>query len=85
MKGLVDMDKKLLKILSKYSITDKKKITKDLTLIGDLGLDSMDFVDLIADLEKEFDIKVNDKEVLEIKTVGDIEEYVNKCLSVKGK
>lgn len=85
MKGLVDMDKKLLKILSKYSITDKKKITKDLTLIGDLGLDSMDFVDLIADLEKEFDIKVNDKEVLEIKTVGDIEEYVSKCLSVKGK
>ena len=74
------MDKKLIKILSKYSIIEKKKITKDLTLIGDLGLDSMDFVDLITDLETEYNIQVNDKEVMEIKTVYDIEQYVKNCM-----
>lgn len=44
--------------------------------LGDLGADSLDAVDLIMKMEKEFDLRISDDNVLKIRTVGDIIRYV---------
>lgn len=37
---------------------DAEEVTADATIIGDLGAESLDFLDLVFRLEKEFDIKI---------------------------
>ena len=45
-------------------------------MIGDLGADSLDIVDLVMTLEEEFDTEIPDEDIEELKTVGDIVKYV---------
>ena len=51
-------------------------------LIEDVGLDSLDFLDMVMELEEEFDVNVPDGIVAEIKTVGDIVDYIMKVQNV---
>ena len=37
---------------------DDDEVTQEATLIGDLGAESIDFLDIVFRLEKEFDIKI---------------------------
>lgn len=46
------------------------------SLTMDLGLDSMDSIELIMDLEKQFNITIPDEEAERMKTVGDIANYI---------
>ncbi len=47
------------------------------TLFGDLGLDSLDIVDLVVVLESTFHLKIRDDKALrEIRTLGDVHAYV---------
>ncbi len=55
---------------------DEDKITMDASITEDLGADSLDVVDLIMSLEEEFDIKIPDDEVENVKTVGDIVKFI---------
>ena len=41
-------------------------------LAEDLGADSLDAVELVMELEEEFDVSITDVESKEIKTVGDL-------------
>ena len=50
----------------------------DSNIQDDLVADSLDVVDLITTIEDEFDISIPDEAVEEIKTVGDIVNYVEK-------
>ena len=37
---------------------DDDEVTSSATLVGDLGAESIDFLDIVFNLEKEFDIKI---------------------------
>lgn len=50
----------------------QEKITSYAYLKKDLGLDSLDTVELTMELEKEFDITIGDEEVEGFKTVNDL-------------
>jgi acyl carrier protein len=45
-------------------------------MVQDLGADSLDVVDLLMSIEDEFEIEVNDDNVENIKTVGDLVTYI---------
>ena len=51
-------------------------ITPEKNLINDLGADSLDSVELIMSIEQKFNITIPEEVTEEIKTVGDIIEYV---------
>ena len=51
-------------------------ITMDTNFEEDLGVDSLDIVELSLALEEEFDIEIPDEEVENIKEVGDIVKYI---------
>lgn len=51
-------------------------ITLEKNIINDLGADSLDSVELIMSIEQKFDISIPEEAAENIKTVGDIVEYV---------
>ncbi|MGB8957074.1 MAG: acyl carrier protein [Tumebacillaceae bacterium] len=42
----------------------------------DLGADSLDVVELVMELEDEFDIEISDEDAEKINTVGDVVNYI---------
>lgn len=54
------------------------RVTREASLQQDLEFDSLDGLDLVVALEKEFGFRVDDKTMLEMKSVGDIHDYVRK-------
>ena len=42
----------------------------------DLGLDSLDFIEIIINIENEYDVEIGDEEANELKTIGDIIELL---------
>ena len=51
---------KIRKILCEQFELDEDRVTMDSSLIGDLGADSLDVIDLSMSIEDEFDIEVPD-------------------------
>lgn len=63
---------RLKKLITQKLDINEDQITKETEFIKDLGADSLDLVELIADIEMEFDLDViPDDAALQIKTVGD--------------
>ena len=59
---------------------DESEVTNDASFTNDLGADSLDTVELIMELEKEFDIQIPDDEAEGIVTVGDAVSFVEKTI-----
>lgn len=57
---------------------DEKDVTPEASFTNDLGADSLDTVELIMELEKEFDIQIPDEEAEKIVTVGDAVAFIEK-------
>lgn len=68
------MFEEVKEIIKKY--TETEPITEDSVLTEDLDLTSLDVVSIVGDFEDRFDIEVDDKEILDFTTVGDIVRYV---------
>ena len=67
---------KIRKILCEQLDLEEDDVTLESNIAEDLGGDSMDVVDLIMSIEDEFAIEVPDDQVENIKTVGDIVNYI---------
>mgnify|MGYP003495940808 CR=1 FL=1 len=63
-------------IICKELKLDPSKVLDDSNLKDDLGADSLDAVEIIMDIEDEFNIQIDDSEAENIKTVGDIVKYI---------
>ena len=55
---------------------DESEVTPEATFTNDLGADSLDTVELIMELGKEFNITIPDDQAEKITTVGDAISYV---------
>ena len=69
---------KVRDIIAKQLDIDASTITMNSRLIDDLKADSLDIVELIMDLEQEFNIEIPDEELLKVQTVSDIVGYLEK-------
>lgn len=58
-----------------------EKITLETHLENDLGADSLDSVNVIMALEEEFDISITDEAAQNIKTVGDLVNFIEKSIA----
>lgn len=64
------------KIIEEQLGIDSAEIDMDSAFIEDLGADSLDIVELIMAFETEFDLEIDDDEVENISTVGDVVNYI---------
>jgi acyl carrier protein len=71
---------KVREIVAERLNVDEDEVTEDAKFIDDLGADSLDIVELIMDLESEFDLEIPDEDAEGISTVGDAVEYIEKNL-----
>ena len=55
---------------------DKEKITAETSFVNDLGADSLDTVELVMELEEEFDINIPDDAAEKIQTVGQAIDFI---------
>ncbi len=55
---------------------EEDEVTMEVSMQDDLGADSLDLVDLVMSVEEEFGVKVADEDLENIKTVGDIVNYI---------
>ena len=53
------------------------KLTPESSLLDDLGADSLDVVELIMALEEEFGLKGPDNDVENIRSIGDMVQYMS--------
>jgi acyl carrier protein len=69
---------KIVTILSEGPIeVDPEECTPEANIIKDLGLDSLDVIDLAVSIESEFDIVIPDVELEEWKTIQDVVDCVH--------
>jgi len=69
---------RIKKILVDRLGVDESKITENSSFLDNLGLDSLDIIELIMAFEEEFNIEIPDKDAEKIKTVGDAIKYLDK-------
>ena len=65
-------------ISEKFGI-DEAQITADTRIIEDLGADSLDLVDMLTIIEDDFNIVIPDEAALNMRTVGDVVDYMQKA------
>ncbi len=70
------MWERVIRILTEYTEVQGDKIAADSSLTADLGLSSLDVIDVVMAFEEEFGIEIPDEDIREFATVGDIENYL---------
>ena len=65
-------------MIAKQLKADPATITRDTRLVEDLKADSANVMVMIMDLEDKFGIMVEDDQIMKMKTVGDVVDYIEK-------
>lgn len=71
-----DVEKRVIHVVSNFGKVDAKKVNRNSHFINDLGLDSLDEVELLMAIEDEFCIEMPDSEVEKLHTVDDAVKYI---------
>jgi acyl carrier protein len=58
-----------------------EQITPEASLKDDLGLESLDFVDIAVVIEKEFKFKVKGEEMVDVRNLDDLYNYIFKTVN----
>ncbi|MDE3199227.1 MAG: acyl carrier protein [Acidobacteriota bacterium] len=77
-----DLTQRVLRIIAETQRKDLAQVTID-SSFEELGIDSMDGVNIVFALENEFDINVPDDEVKNIRSVRDMVEGVRKLVEMR--
>lgn len=72
----MDIANKVIAFIAEQLNKDASEITLEKELVADLGADSLDAVEIIMNLEEEFDVTVPDMDASQIKTVGEIVKLI---------
>lgn len=62
-------------LIEEFEINESK-IKPEATLKDDLGLESLDFVDVAVVIEKEFGFKVKGEDMVNVKVLNDLYDYI---------
>lgn len=78
---MASIEERVIKVTADTVKVDAAKIKADTKFVEDLGLDSMDVVELIIGMEEEFasdeqQIEISDDDAQGFKSIQDVVEYV---------
>ncbi|HMP01625.1 MAG TPA: acyl carrier protein [Gemmatales bacterium] len=78
-----DIMARVVEIVSEQMGVSKDQVSKDTSFLKDLNADSLDVVELVMDLEEEFDINIPEDQQDKIQTVGEAVNFIEKELKAK--
>lgn len=79
-----ELTQRVLRIIAETQRKDPAQVTID-SSFEELGIDSMDGVNIVFALENEFDINVPDEEVKSIRSVRDMVDGVIRLVQMRGE
>lgn len=68
-------------IVEQLDVSEEVEITPETSMMKDLDADSLDAVEIMMELEDEFEIEIPDEDAESFKTIGDIVKYVESKIS----
>jgi acyl carrier protein len=72
----------IIEIVNEFLIDEfeieESELKPDVHLINDLGIESLDFVDIVVIIEKEFGFKVKREDITQVRTLNDMYLYIEK-------
>ena len=72
----MSVEEQVINVVAEQLAVDKEKITRDTSFVNDLGADSLDTVELIMELEEEFDMTIPEASAEQIQTVGQAIDFI---------
>ena len=72
----MSVEEQVINVVAEQLAVDKEKITRDTSFVNDLGADSLDTVELIMELEEEFDMTIPEASAEQIQTVGPAIDFI---------
>ena len=72
----MSVDDKVFEIVAERMGVKKEDISKETSFVTDLGADSLDQVELIMELEDQFDLNIPDEDAEKLQTIGDAIKYI---------
>jgi len=72
-----DIEEKVIEVLADKASMDPKQIKLESSLADDLGLDSLDAVEMVFELEENYGIDIPDEQIPEFKITQDIVKYLS--------
>ena len=70
------MFEKFVDLLVEELQLDRDSITMEAELANDLGINSIELADLVMICEDKFGIEINDEDIRQFTTVGDVVKYL---------
>ena len=70
------MFEELKELICEYVDVNPSDIKEESRFIEDLGFNSYDFRSMVGEIEEKFDVEVEEREVVNVKTVKDAVEYI---------
>ncbi|NQT37660.1 MAG: acyl carrier protein [Planctomycetes bacterium] len=80
---MASVEERVVDIVAEQLGVGKDQITRDTSFVNDLGADSLDTVELVMELEEEFDINIPDDAAEKIQTVGQAVGHIEKVIEEK--
>jgi acyl carrier protein len=71
-------EERVIQIVCDNLGVNKEQVSRSTKFQDDIGADSLDIVELVMELEEEFEITIPDEEAEKIKTVGEAIDYIEK-------
>ena len=65
------------KIIAELLDIDQDSIKDEMHFVNDLGADSLNIVEIVMEIEQEYNIEIPDADVEALETVGDLRNYLN--------
>lgn len=79
----MSVEQRVIDIVCEHLAVNKEKVNRGTSFIEDIGADSLDIVELVMELEEEFDTQIPDDQAEKIKTVGQAIEFIEAKMKEK--
>jgi acyl carrier protein len=64
-------------VFEEYFEIERERLLPEMNIFEDLGLDSLDIVDLVVTMQKKFNVSIRDDErIRSVRTLGDIYQFI---------
>ena len=76
---MASVEERVVDIVAEQLGVEKDKVNRETHFVNDLGADSLDTVELVMELEEEFDISIPEDSAEKIQRVGEAIDYIEKA------
>jgi acyl carrier protein len=80
---VASVEERVIEIVCENLAVSKDQVSRTTSFVDDIGADSLDIVELIMELEEEFEITIPDDQAEKIKTVGEAVDYIQREIEKK--